>query len=201
MKIMCATTARCVWTSRVTLLECTLNHIIAPTQVLVYTPVGYLIQMENCWISALQSTCLCRVSDVFSVQIIQHLRTVFTSIYSLAAPNITTLEYNISADLTVANITCLTEVSPPTHVTWMMDGSILNVYNHNENYSFLQVVTNRKRVHYRNTLVINNALIFIGTHTITCVVTNIAGNDSMSIVMHFPGRQRNNRKICKVEYI
>ena len=69
MKIMCATTARCVWTSRVTLLECTLNHIIATTQILVYTPVGYLIQMENCWISASQSTCLCHVSDVFSVQI------------------------------------------------------------------------------------------------------------------------------------
>ena len=90
-----------------------------------------------------------------------------------------------NADSAVANITCITENSPPTNVTWMMDGSVLDIDG--QNYSILQTVTNRTSSKYRTTLLIKTLFNIIGTHSFTCLITNIAGNDTESIITHLPG--------------
>jgi len=90
-----------------------------------------------------------------------------------------------NADSAVAKITCITENSPPTNVTWMMDGSVLDIDG--QNYSILQTVVNRITSKYRTTLLIKTLFSIIGTHNFTCVITNIAGNDTESIITYLPG--------------
>jgi len=87
------------------------------------------------------------------------------------------------AEFAVANITCMTQNSPPTNVTWMMDGSVLNIDD--QNYSVLQTVTNRITSHYNTTLLIRNLPSIIGTHNFTCLISNIAGSDAKSITTKY----------------
>ena len=86
-------------------------------------------------------------------------------------------------EFAIANITCMTENSPPTNVTWMMDGSILDTDS--QNYSVLQTVTNRRTSHYNTTLLIRNLPSIIGTHNFTCLISNIAGSDAKSITTKY----------------
>ena len=95
-----------------------------------------------------------------------------------------------SSDVAVANITCMTQNSPPTNVTWMMDGSVLDIDD--QNYSVLQTVTNRITSHYNTTLLIRNIPSIIGTHNFTCLISNIAGSDTKSVTTNYllPGMNK-----------
>ena len=116
---------------------------------------------------------------------------IINSVHYTEPPNITAMEYtNLmdstdNADSAVANITCITENSPPTNVTWIMDGSVLDIDG--QNYSILQTVTNRTSSKYRTTLLIKTLFSIIGTHNFTCLITNIAGSDAESMITYLPG--------------
>ena len=110
---------------------------------------------------------------------------------SIRAVEYTHLMYSTDvADFAVASITCMTQNSPPTNVTWMMDGSVLDIDG--QNYSVLQTVTNRITSHYNATLLIRNILSIIGTHNFTCLISNIAGSHAKSITMNYllPGMNK-----------
>lgn len=87
------------------------------------------------------------------------------------------------SEFAIANITCMTENSPPTNVTWMMDGNALDIDD--QNYSVLQAVTSRRTSHYNTTLLIRNLLSIIGAHNFTCLISNIAGSDAKSTTTNY----------------
>lgn len=115
----------------------------------------------------------------------------FNSVQYTEPPSITAMKFTSlmdstdNADSSIANVTCITENSPPTNVTWMMDGSVLEIDG--QNYRLLQTVTDRRRSQYRATLLIRNLFSIIGTHDFTCLVSNIAGSTSGNITTYLPG--------------
>lgn len=105
------------------------------------------------------------------------------------AINFTNLLGQGSGDMSsLATVTCSTQNSPPTNVTWMKDGEELIIDG--VKYRAIHEVTDRSNTYYNVKLIIGDVIGIGGDHSYTCMVNNSRGghwkaiNTSVS-GMHF----------------
>ena len=79
----------------------------------------------------------------------------------------------------LAIMRCITQASPPTDVTWKRNGVEVDVDG--VKYEMMQIVTDRKKSFYYNTLIINVVTEILESPMYTCVITNSVGRISHDI--------------------
>ena len=74
-------------------------------------------------------------------------------------------------------VICRTSVIPPTNVTWMREGELVNTDG--TDFEQSQIITSRYQVYYDNILTVKNASFALGRQNYTCIVENCHENTSI----------------------
>jgi len=86
----------------------------------------------------------------------------------------------------LATVTCSTQNSPPTNVTWMKDGEELLISG--KKYRSIHEVTNRANSDYNVKLIIGDITGIVGVHNYTCMVNNTIGGHWRMITTNVSGK-------------
>ena len=100
------------------------------------------------------------------------------------APSVYRTKYNDwsrAATSVLGTIECLTQNSPPTIVTWLRDGSVIELDG--MAYEMVQTVIERQSYsRFNNTLLIRDAVQLAGDHKYCCRASNSAGTSTSHCV-------------------
>ena len=113
---------------------------------------------------------------------------------SVHGSSYTDLTYDSTTDA-LAKLECRTRNSIATNVTWLRDGTKVDIDG--DQYQTVQFVdgryNGRTNSYFRNILLVRDLFGALGSIDYTCLVSNHLGNDSQDILL----RKKGNPIVCK----